>query len=243
MGVNIRLLSDLHTEFDFDHGRGFCEQQDPTGVDVLILAGDIVTEHNEIPFEILSKKFKNILYVLGNHDHWRKNWQKTFIWASQLETKYPGVRFLNNNIVELYGQRFLGTTLWTTEDPKNKHLERLMNDFWMIEGGASQFIYSENKKAVFFLEDNVIDGDVVITHHLPSWDAISDYWKGSNLNCFFANDLDHILYDKEATFLFGHTHDSTNNKKIGRSTLYCNPRGYTPSGLNREFNPKMIIGV
>lgn len=242
MALNVRCISDLHDEFELDGGRAFYEAQDPTGVDVLILGGDITSDKKELAFQILSKKFKNILYVMGNHDFWRSHHQDTIIWAKQLEVKYPGVRVLDNNIVEIQGQRFLGGTLWTPEDKKSKHLERLMNDFWMINGGASQFIYSENVKTTKFLEDNVRDGDVVVTHHLPSWEAISDFWKGNSLNVFFANDLDHILYDKKVVWFHGHSHDSF-DKVIGHSRVIRNPRGYTPNGLNRGFRPNMIVEI
>lgn len=239
----IRLLSDIHSEFDLDQGRGFCEQQDPTGVDVLVLAGDITVNHEETVFEVLSKKFKHILYVPGNHEYWHNHWQDTLMWASQLEIKYPNVKFLNNNIVNIDGRRFLGATLWTEEDQKNKHKEKFMNDFWMISGGASQFIYSENKKSEQFLRDNVEDGDIIITHHLPSYDAIVPRWQGNHLNCFFANNLDDILYSKKITWMWGHTHNSSYNVRLGNSVGYCNPRGYTPNGLNPEFDPKFIIDI
>jgi predicted phosphohydrolase len=235
-------MSDLHFEFMKDRGKAFCEAQDPAGVDVLCLAGDITTQCNEVGLSILASKFKHVLYVFGNHEYYNSNYNKILEWGRGLNAKYPNLHFLENDIVVIEGQRFLGTTLWTPDGLNNWQYEPMMNDFTTIWGGAKEFIYGSNTKAVKFLEDNTQDGDFVITHHLPSHENIKPPYIGNKLNIFFVNDLDHILYDKDLIWTAGHTH-SSQKFKIGRTDFNCNPFGYVPSWTNPDFNDKYDINL
>ena len=64
------LLSDLHLEEHPDLGEAYLESLDPEGVDLLVLAGDICA-HDMIPdvMNWFSKKYNQIVYVLGNHEY------------------------------------------------------------------------------------------------------------------------------------------------------------------------------
>jgi len=67
--VKLQIISDLHFEMQADGGAGLIRELDPTGGDVLILAGDItMARHSanlESVFKPHAKKYRHILYVPG----------------------------------------------------------------------------------------------------------------------------------------------------------------------------------
>lgn len=71
MSLNLQIVSDLHWEFHADKGRGFVAAMDPTGVDVLIVAGDLTTaKYLEQSLTWLCERFEHVVYVHGNHEHY-----------------------------------------------------------------------------------------------------------------------------------------------------------------------------
>jgi predicted phosphodiesterase len=67
--MNIRFMSDLHIEFlDFQ----------PTEVpsDVIVLAGDILTEHYGITWARKTFPKKPIVYVMGNHEFYDAHYER-----------------------------------------------------------------------------------------------------------------------------------------------------------------------
>jgi Icc-related predicted phosphoesterase len=90
---------------------------------------------------------------------------------------------------------------------------------------------------------------VVVTHHAPSFQSISDEFKGDGLNGAYATELfEHIMELEDAQpelWCHGHLH-SSNNYMIGKTRVLCNPRGYdtgNPMDLNPEFNVNLVIEV
>src|SRR5205814_1727426 len=75
--VRLQIMSDLHFEMHADGGAGLIRGLDPTGVDVLVLAGDITMAGRpanlQSVFEPLAKKYRHILYVPGNHEYYRSS--------------------------------------------------------------------------------------------------------------------------------------------------------------------------
>src|SRR5258708_6266106 len=64
----LQLLSDLHFEMMVDKGKSFINSLDPTGVDVLVLAGDIDSYKNiEDTLKAFAEKYQRSIYLPGNH--------------------------------------------------------------------------------------------------------------------------------------------------------------------------------
>ena len=84
---------------------------------------------------------------------------------------------------------------------------------------------------------------VVITHHLPHELCIPKRYKGSNLNCFFATNLDDLIADhKIDVWCHGHTHDNVDIEVHGTKIL-CNPMGYHGYEMNPNFNEDLRIVI
>ena len=145
--MKINVISDLHLDF-----------ADITlpGGDVLILSGDIcearrlkkdmynpdmvLFEHerkDQRPdryyrfFEEECSKYREVVMVMGNHEHYGFQYQKTYAHiASQLP---DNVTLLENQTHTIDDVVFVGCTLWTdmnTNDPLTMyHMSHSMNDY------------------------------------------------------------------------------------------------------------------
>ena len=80
-----------------------------------------------------------------------------------------------------------------------------------------------------------------MTHHAPSYQSVAGQYRGDLLNATYANHLD-ALVEKVDLWVHGHTHHSF-DYKIGEGRVVCNPRGYYPRDLNKNFDPHLVVTV
>jgi predicted phosphodiesterase len=242
--MKIQYLSDLHLEFDT------MPIPDVVG-DVLVLAGDIgvgVTHKDWV--EECTKKFKNVIYVLGNHEFYGHNMQKVQAqWANmELDNFY----FLDNDWVTIDGVNFIGSTLWS-----DVHPECPLNDFYKISykypSGYGKFSTKE-AKALFFknkawllktVEKLAGQRNVVVTHHAPSWKAQDPKYKneGGIVGSGFQTEILHEFNWKDIlVWVYGHLHYNTEFMQNG---IYCvaNQRGYVGYGLADGFDPNKYVEI
>lgn len=239
--MKIRFMSDLHCEFYQDQGKTLIESLSETDADVLVLAGDIAVGRGIAgALGWFSEKFPDvrILYIHGNHEFYRSNYREVKEVMDGLSL--PNVTWMENDIVEIGGQRFLGTTLWYISTPLMEMQKSGWSDFRLI--GSPGWIPRQGAMAVEWLEANLQEGDVVLTHMLPSPDCVSPRWKEEATNSFFVNDVtDLIVERKPKLWIHGHTHDSR-DVVIGDTRVVCNPCGY-PHDYNFEFDNRLTIEI
>ena len=133
--MRIALASDVHLEF------GHLDLSNTDNADVLVLSGDICVASKFGPnydrfFQDASRLFKNVVYIMGNHEHYDGDFAKSeSILRAALE-RYSNVHFLEKEIVKIDDVTFIGGTLWTDmnkEDPLTMyHVQRRMNDFRIV---------------------------------------------------------------------------------------------------------------
>lgn len=129
--MKILVVSDLHLEFkDL--------VLDNPGVDVLVLAGDIMTvepwyarsqkddysswmgkraERYQIFKDFLDRvtsTFPHVVWVAGNHEFYGFRWYQTLEVATWISQGYNNLYFLERNSVKIDGVEFVGATLWTS---------------------------------------------------------------------------------------------------------------------------------
>lgn len=104
--MRIRVLSDLHLEFE-DY-----TPDDVSDCDLIILAGDIHTKGNGIDWAQKHFADKTVLYVLGNHEFYKKAYPK-LIDDLKEKTKGSNIHILENDVFTVNNINFLGCTLWT----------------------------------------------------------------------------------------------------------------------------------
>lgn len=148
--MKLYLCSDVHIEF------GQLEVHNNDNADVLILSGDIVVASafkNYDPVGIIeptrhaqnflnffhqcSANFKDVIYVMGNHEHYDGDFATTVSILRTVLKQYPNIHLLDKENITIDDVTFIGGTLWTDmnkEDPVTLYnIKRMMNDFRIVE--------------------------------------------------------------------------------------------------------------
>lgn len=241
-------MSDLHLEFHRDHGEYLFKHLDPKGIDVLVLAGDIVPLRDfywaKEYFTEFCSMYKNVVYCKGNHEYYQTdigtadhNMGAIAVGLSNLHVLQHG----EPKVVDC--QRFVGGTMWFKNDPRNMFHKQGMNDFYVISGGFDPWVYKQNELTVKNLEQNLQEGDVVVTHHLPSYKSVHPKFQDSGLNRFFVCDVEQLILDKQPKlWVHGHTHEGV-DYTLGKTRVVANPMGYPHEMISVPFQEKLIVEV
>lgn len=248
--MKIQILSDLHTEF------GYYEIKN-TDSDIVVIAGDVGRGYNVINYLNSNIKNKQVLFVPGNHEfHYQdfNNLTKTF----NLYNRKGNIEVLEKNIKIIDDYLFIGFTMWSDFNLYNNkciskiHIEKNVNDFELIK-------YKDRKLEVDDISDaNAWDMEwfrdilynnkeykkIIITHNAPSEKSIHLKYFNNILNPYFANNLEELICSNEniKLWIHGHSHNSS-DYYIGDTRVICNPRGYFPNDLNKDFKDDLVIEV
>jgi Icc-related predicted phosphoesterase len=239
MALKIEAYSDIHLEhYRGNAWRAVIEGLNPKGVDVVILAGDISSNANlRLALGAFCGRYPHVLYVTGNHEYYGASKASIDEVIKDVAAEHPNLHWLNRSSVTIEGQRFLGATLWFREAPLAPM--QMMNDIHLITDFTS-WVYEENRKDIDFLRDNVQEGDIVVTHYLPSNLSVAPEYAGSPLNAFFVCNVEDIIHDKKpALWVHGHTHGSL-DYVVGQTRVVCNPKGY-PIERNSRFKAQNSV--
>ena len=183
--MKIALASDIHLEF----GDLFLKNEE--NAEVLILSGDICTakvfkkggdQRKRVIdfFNRVSFQFPQVIYVMGNHEHYDFDIAKTYKTLKSQLTVWPNIHLLEKESYELDGINFVGATLWTDmnkDDSLTKwHCGQRMNDFQLIKNSNrmthhKNVVYAKNPDGSgLYLKD--AEGNLVI-------DRVDQYEKPS----------------------------------------------------------------
>lgn len=209
--------------------------------DYLVICGDlgILPTEEKILEDIKKKtegKFKDVLYVAGNHSHW---WHR----IPRLSEEKPKAIDLKNDYCEKVDGDwlFLGCTLWTPIPTNAKwRIERFMNDYRFIPGFTAEECTNQFLAQSTWLRHKVganLDKKIVVfTHHQPFKECIEDDFK-HNDPCSYDNvaesyaDLNDSLADINDNgniklWCCGHTHMPF-DKTVHGMRVVRNPIGYS----------------
>jgi predicted phosphodiesterase len=137
--MRLAIASDIHLEF------GSLDLTNNSDADVLILAGDIcmardfeITETKRAEryfafFEQVSTEFAQVIYIMGNHEHYNGDVAYSYGILKRHLAKFPNIHVMEKETLELAGVTFVCATMWTSmndEDPVTLHaVKDMMNDF------------------------------------------------------------------------------------------------------------------
>ncbi len=252
--MKVQLASDIHTEFHGrDQGRKLLSRianNTSDQVDAILIPGDLSTPKGlRYAFSILCDKYKNVIFTQGNHEYYGSNKKSTEDLLQECSDKYSNLHWLDRSSVEIEGQRFVGTTLWFPPNVTALALRNYLNDFRVIQSDRTQFdrlphwILEEFDKNKEFLLNEVKEGDVVLTHHIPCPEGIHPNWVGQESNCYFMGDVSDVIAKVKAkVWVHGHTHNAM-QYSIGSTDFYCNPCGYPHESEYKNFNESLIINI
>jgi len=236
--MRIQLASDLHLEFLARQFPGERLIKPAHQADVLVLAGDIGLGSSAVDL------FKDwpvpVLYVAGNHEGYHECWEEVKE-EIRNKTQKTSVRFLEREVADFGGVRFLGCTLWTdycllgaqTQSQAMENAQRCLHDHRVIrtsdgERFAASDALRDHERSRAWLHEELsrpYDGKTaVVTHHAPHPLSVHPRYAGDITNAAFSSDLSELV--QKATYWFhGHTHDSF-DYVVGDCRVVANPRGY-----------------
>jgi len=272
--LTIGIVSDLHLDIS--------KNLDLPGGEVLILAGDICEyrnlifefhESNKLDcthaetfhclnfFKIECAKYEKVFMVMGNHEHYRYRFNKTY---NDLKAILPdNVTLLENETVEYKGVMFMGATLWTDlnkGDPITAYtVKDGMNDYKAIQNfypekslyhkltpqHTAEVHFKTKQYFKMMLEEHRDKPFVVITHHAPSHLSINEKYKNDyHMNGGYVSDLSEFIldYPNIKWWYHGHMHDPV-DYMVGDTRIVANPRGYVPWESGNGFNPNLTFEI
>jgi predicted phosphodiesterase len=240
--TKFQIVSDLHYNWNYKD----------IGADVLIIAGDLGNGIGEIARLMDEIQDIPVFFVLGNHDYYGEITQEL---PNALREFTSGTNWtlLDNDSVVHEGVRLIGSTLWSelggTKESQDLVAAGISNwpDFrftkWINYGEIRLkrpkdllIQFDASVKYLKFAINEPFDGKtIVITHFVPSLQAVNPrFFKDAN-NPYFSSDLEYLM-GKDFTWVFGHTHDPY-DFMVGDTRLICNPVGYRGENV---FNDLII---
>lgn len=228
--------------------------------DAVVLGGDI---HVGVAGLYWAKNTftKPVIYVPGNHEFYGARLERMAV-EMRACAKELGIVYLDNDVVEMDGVRFIGATLWTDFELHGSDMASVgkalfeakngISDFNTIIYGTTGWFRPEQSVTLHRVAREFIAGELrkpfagktcVITHHLPSERSVAARYASDVLSAAFASNADELVGQADV-WIHGHTHDSF-VYELGRCRVVCNPRGYPDRkrGVyeNREFNAGLIV--
>ena len=247
--VRLHILNDLHTEFeDF--------APPATDADVVILAGDIGVGLDGLRWAVVRFPDRPVIYVPGNHEFYHHDLGL----IDELKAQAPeNIHVLDDDPVVIDGVRFLGSILWTdfalfgAADRffAMQMARRRMSDFSIIRNRGRRFtpedaarLHTASRGWLASMLTESFDGEtVVVTHHAPSARSVHPRYARDLLTPAFASRLEMLMDgERAALWVHGHMHDPF-DYAINGTRVVCNPRGYAPKDLARDFRPDLVVEV
>jgi predicted phosphodiesterase len=253
----IQIVSDLHLEFP--ENREWLRRNPliPKG-DVLLIAGDTICDKYKKKaksfYDKISKDFKQIISVPGNHEYYHGIIDYAYpFYKNKISENH--IR-LNNQSIVIDNVKFIVTTLWSKVPEEMKSaVHQGLNDYHLI---FHKNLYNEKfnisvedtnnyfEMSLTFLKSELIKPftgkKVVMTHHLPSYNCISQNHLQNHLNSAYASNINSLILDNPDidTWFCGHSHD-LNLTCIGKTRIIRNPLGYVSMGEEKDFKRDFVI--
>jgi hypothetical protein len=263
--MQVRLLSDLHLEFeasDFD-----IAPLDTDKDTCLILAGDIHTGTQACNrIRTWAKRFKYIVYIAGNHEYYHQNVELTNRAIEDELCDLENTFFLSRqtgSYVELDDYIVWGDTLWTNlVDPNEPNLDyyikHMMNDFRCISRinlESGKYVKFDPKCWRFYhdlafknlhrtLSKYHNKKVIVVSHHAPSEKSSLPCYIGQQTQAAYFTPLEGVICQNQNIVLWCHGHMHNNSDyMIGKTRVLCNPYGYAGYEVNPHFNNTLLLEV
>jgi predicted phosphodiesterase len=149
--MKIAICSDIHLEF------GAISLENTENAEVLILSGDICvardlnerdvhgvmvngrdkSEMYHTFFQECCSRFKNVIYIAGNHEHYHGDFAETFKIFRERLGYLVNLHILDKESVPINDIMFIGGTLWTDMNKEDSitlwHMKSMMNDFRTVK--------------------------------------------------------------------------------------------------------------
>ena len=258
------LMSDLHIDY-WDHKlktntpcgsiKTFPQKLEEKLDTILVIAGDISDSlHKSLSYlDLISKYYKEILFVDGNHEHtdiYPKLYTIEYINNEIKKLNNDKIRYLPKNDYILGNTVFIGACGWwdfnddddlTFNSQSENYFKEWIPEFReketrlfnqnVLERSKLEFEILKNKISLYENNDD-IDDIIIVTHTVPLIKYCNGY-TDTDINMKLSGLCKNSM--KLKTWIFGHTHSYFDDiyKDI---KFICNPRG-RPDDFDRiEYN-------
>ena len=246
--TRLHVLSDLHREFASHHAEA-------VDADVVVLAGDIDHGLKGLDWARASFPHLPIVYVAGNHEYYGEALPKL---TDELRTRAASldIAFLENEVADVAGMRFVGCTLWTDLELFGPHpwvADAVLNamvdyrsirvspQFRRLRPGDTVRLHRESRQWLLDAVGAPGRKTIVVTHHAPSARALSPRYATDPVSAAYASNLDALVEAlAPALWIHGHTHCCV-DYTIGVTRVVSNQRGYRDEDIG--FVPDLVIEV
>lgn len=243
--TRIAVCSDLHLEF------GTIFLKNVGNADILVLSGDICVacdlEFLDLPntsqhhlalryidfFKQVSEEFSHVIYVMGNHEHYRGDFKYTYNILKRALTNFTNIHVLEKETFVLGDTTFVGGTLWTDmnkSDPLTlQRVKNAMNDFQCVEN--SNMMVS---RKVPLYEDKELATDLNAVRKITGYKFKEDPSKFSP--------MDSVDDHKKMLAYIRHVIEGPSNQKfvvVGHHTpsfMSCSPAYANDTSMNGAFH-------
>jgi hypothetical protein len=240
-----RIVSDIHSEFwpeSKANARTLADMRVPPmdgdSETILLLPGDIGSYRRRNVYrwviERYAERFLAVYDIPGNHyGYGGTDWDVCESPAPELGNYHFGATLADETLT--------AATLWADFQRGNPVVEEQcrvgMNDFRQIKRITPARVKTRHREHLAFLESHIQPGGIVMTHFAPSWQSISPNYGSSELNGYYASDLEDLIVRKRpALWLHGHIH-SRSDYRIVDTRVICNPAGYEGA----DHDPRLRI--
>lgn len=212
------------------------------------------------------QRARAVLWVPGNHEYYDAEIgaQHAAMRAAAAAVRTPALHLLDGTAaVVVDGVRFVGCTLWTDfalriDSPDGPRADRAravdvarrsMVDYRAIQrlggDGVRRRLQPEDTLALHAeqsawllqqLQQPFAGPTVVVTHHGPHRGSLAPRYAADWISAAYLSELPAAFFDVAALWIHGHTHTSQDHR-VGRCRVLCNPRGWQPKGWPRPENP------
>ena len=243
--MRIQYISDLHLEHYHKFKIKSIFSKIENVADILIVAGDIgypSKQHYTDFINFISDKYQKIFIILGNHEYYSTHLlpKNTVL---EIIKPYKNISLLDDNYEIYKGYCFVGTTLWSNvADIEMAHKYKI-NDISHIKDLGNIDNYNQlHRKSVEFLQQifKLTYNFIVITHHIPLLELITENYKDNPYNQWFATDLKYLMNPNIKHWFFGHTHTASENKYYDIE-FHCNSIGYPNENSNQNYHKSIDI--
>ena len=248
--MKIQIISDLHQEF------GITELSFDNA-DVVVIPGDVNLGIKGFHWIQSRIKDKPVIYVLGNHEYYKSSYPKVLN-KLKILAKNTNIHVLEDSFIDIDDIRFHGCTLWTDfsifGDPMEYGIicQSVMNDYKMIKHDPSYSkmrtidTYKIHQISRKWLDESLRDSkkskNIVITHHAPSLQSVSEQYKNDPVTAAYASNMEDFIFKHQPNFwIHGHIHTPI-RYQLGKTEIICNPHGYIDESYN-GYEKELIIEV
>ena len=159
--IKVAQCSDMHLEFGGYDFQATC-------ADVLVLGGDICVASNfndnyDKFFKDASDRFKDVIYIMGNHEHYNGDFAKSESILRKRLKQYSNIHFLERQSIKIGDVTFIGGTMWTDMNKRDDltlmHIANRMNDFVCVDNSNTMVtqrvpVYEKDEKGDYVRDDN-----------------------------------------------------------------------------------------